>query len=614
LKGFCLARSIEQSESGVRIIFERRLYRIHALGMSVLLLVAFSVSVQAAELPSVARADIVVSPSNRGLRNDLRDQLQGYRDSLRSIGLNPRASRLAQGEREQMRQVLESNGYYQAEIIHRVVEEPGDDEATVQQRVQYRIDTGPQFLVLSVQVEGTEQALPDTWPLSGEGEPLVASAILADQSGLQTIVDSQSCFFTLSVSHEVRLQPGNEGGQVIYRVNSAQPSTIGQVSFSGQEGIDEAFLRRQTALRTGNCFNRANIDQAVINLYETQLFGSVRRTLTRNDEGVVDVQFELVQRPPRTLGAGIGWDTDQGFGLNLGWEHRNVAGRAQWLELGTELQRDRQTANIQLTLPGFLNARNTLVWNNSLTHETPEDDEFYIGESRATIDRRASRNDTYRYGIAYRRSDERVVDDWETFSLIRVPLAYEFDELPNEFNPQSGFRYNVGLEPVWSLSGSSDPFYVGTLGWSSFRDLTDGLVLANRLEWTSLWPFTDTADLNRIPTSDRLVAGGGGSVRGYPYRSIGLEGSDVGGTHRWQGSLELRGQMRENWGAVVFADAVSVTEEWNPAQNQDWYYGAGLGVRYFTRFAPIRFDLGFPVNGRDSDPSFQIYISLGQSF
>lgn len=569
---------------------------------------------QAAELPKVARNDIEVSPGNRGLRNDLRDQLQGYRESLRSIGLNPRASRLAQGERDQMRQVLESNGYYEAEIIHRVVEEAGEAEGEVHERVQYRIDTGPQYQVLGVRIEGVEVNLPETWPLAGEGEPLVAEAILADQSQLQSIIDGDSCYFTLNVGHEVRLQPEDDGGKVIYQVNATQPSTQGVVSFTGQAGVDEAFLRRQTALREGRCFSRANIDQAIINLYETQLFSSVRRSLNRSDDGSVGVTFELTQRAPRTLTAGIGWDTDQGFGLRAGWEHRNLMGRAQWLELGAELQRDRQSGNIQLTLPGFLDARNTLVWNNTLTHETPEDDEFYIGESRATIDRRASRNDTYRYGVAYRRSDERVGDEWSTFSLIRIPLAYEFDSAPNDFNPQKGLRYSFGLEPVWSLNGSSDPFYVGSVGWSSFRSLTDELVLANLLQWTSLWPFNDSADLDNIPTSDRLLGGGGGSVRGYPYRSIGLEGSDRGGTHQWEGSLELRGQLSDNWGAVIFGDAVSISEDWNPAEQPNWYYGAGFGVRYFTRFAPIRFDLGFPVNGRDSDPAFQIYISLGQSF
>ncbi|WP_028670709.1 autotransporter assembly complex protein TamA [Saccharospirillum impatiens] len=579
-----------------------------------MLILAALATAGAEELPTVKRGDIVVEPGNRGLRNDLRDQLENYRSSLRTTGLNPRASRLAQGEREQMRQVIESNGYYEAQIIHRVIEEPGEVEGQVQERVQYRIDTGPRYQVLSVSVQGAEVTLPDTWPTSGGGEPLVASAILADQSELQSIIDRTSCYFTLNVSHEVRLQPEQDGGQVVYQVAATDPSTQGTVSFTGQEGVDEAFLRRQTGLRTGVCFSRGNIDQAIINLYETQLFSSVRRSLQRADDGSVAVTFELTQREPRTLSAGIGWDTDQGFGLRAGWEHRNVAGRAQWLELGTELQRDRQTGNIQLTLPGFLDARNTLVWNNSLTHETPENDEFYIGESRATIDRRASRNDTYRYGIAYRRSDERVGDEWETFSLIRLPLSYEFDSVPNEFNPQKGLRYSVGIEPVWSLNGSSDPFYVGSLGWSSFRDLTDDLVIANRLAWTSLWPFNDSADLDRIPTSDKLLGGGGGTLRGYPYRSIGLEGADIGGNHRWQGSLELRGQLSENWGAVVFTDALSVSDEWNPTTDQSWYYSGGFGVRYFTQFAPIRFDLAFPLSRRDSDPAFQIYISLGQSF
>jgi translocation and assembly module TamA len=397
-------------------------------------------------------------------------------------------------------------------------------------------------------------------------------------------------------------------------VNAANPSTMGEVSFTGQDGVEEPYLRRQTALRSGGCYSRANIDQAIINLYETQLFSSVRRSLSRNEDGSVDVVFELSQRAPRTLRAGIGWDTDRGFGVSAGWENRNLAGRAERLEIGGELQRDRQSGNVQITLPGFLEPRNTLTWNNTLTHETPDDDEYYIGESRATIDRRASRNDTYRYGVAYRRSDERVGEEWTTFSLIRIPLAYQYDSIPNDFNPQKGLRYSVGLEPVWSLTGSSDPFYIGSLGWSSFRELSDELVLANRLEWTSLWPFNDSADLDRIPESDKLLGGGGGSARGYPYRSIGLNGTDAGGNHRWQGSLELRGQLSESWGAVVFGDAVSISDEWNPADQPAWYYAGGFGVRYFTSFAPIRFDLAFPVNGRDSDPAFQIYISLGQSF
>ncbi|WP_162824653.1 autotransporter assembly complex protein TamA [Saccharospirillum mangrovi] len=576
------------------------------LGVALVMTISLA---RAEELPSIRRSDITVSPGNRALQGELLDQLRQYRDSLRAIQLSPRSNRLAEGERQRMTQWLDSRGYYDAEILHRI-EETDDGE-----QLHYRVDTGPRYQVLSVDIQGVELELPDDWPEASVGEPLDAETILADQSALQTIVDDQGCFFQLSLSHEVRLVPEEAGGHVRYRVNAGQVSRIGDVQFRGADEINAAYLLRQTGLKSGACFRRADLDQAVINLYQTQLFATVRRSLSRDADGNVLVTFDLVQRSPRTIRAGIGWDTDQGLGLTLGWENRNLAHRAQWLELGTSLQQERQSANVILTLPGFLEARNTLTVNNSASHETPEDDEYYIYESRATIDRRASSRDTYSYGLAYRRSDERVDGEWSTFSLVRVPLAYQFDGSAGSLNPVDGKRYNVGAEQVWSLSGSSDPFWIGTLGWSGFTPASDELVIATRVEWFSLWPLTRTADLDNVPASDRLLAGGGGSVRGYPYRSIGINGTDQSGTQQWQGSLELRAQVSDNWGLVLFADSASISDNWDPtSSDQDWYSGAGVGLRYFTRFAPIRVDVAMPLRPREGDPTYQLYISLGQAF
>lgn len=581
-----------------------------------------------AELPSVVASDITLSPPNRSLRSSLKKVLQDYRDSLNAVGLSPSPNRLARGERERMNQLLESRGYYDADIIYRIVDIKDVDltwrESLLRifqstpdegERIQYRIDTGPQYQVLSVSVEGVDLGPQEDWPESGVGAPLVAEDILADQSRLQAIVDEQDCYFRLNVSHEVRLVEEENGGHVIYHVMAADPSRIGQIQFTGTEGVSEDFLRRQTSLKPGDCFSRADIDQAVLNLYQTSLFATVRRSLNRNETGNVTVQFDLVQRPPRTVSAGAGWDTDRGFGLKLGWEHRNLGNRAQRLEVGTELWQRRQQGNVTMTLPGFLEARNTLVWDNTVSHDTLGDNEYYEGESRATISRQASPTDTYSYGVAYSRKDEREDDRWKEYSLLSLPLSYEYDETGASLNPRTGKRYRVGLEPVWSLSGSSDPFYIVDLGWSSFRSLNEELVLANKLGWTSIWPMTKEADLDRIPTSDRLLTGGGGSVRGYPYLSIGIDDDDEkGGTQEWSGTLELRGRFTENWGAAIFTDVASVSEEWNPTRQQEWFFGAGVGARYYTQFAPIRFDLAFPLNKRESDPSFQIYLSLGQSF
>jgi translocation and assembly module TamA len=39
-----------------------------------------------------------------------------------------------------------------------------------------------------------------------------------------------------------------------------------------------------------------------------------------------------------------------------------------------------------------------------------------------------------------------------------------------------------------------------------------------------------------------------------------------------------------------------------------------LGLRYHTRFGPIRVDVGTPLSRRSGDPRLAVYVSLGQAF
>ena len=42
--------------------------------------------------------------------------------------------------------------------------------------------------------------------------------------------------------------------------------------------------------------------------------------------------------------------------------------------------------------------------------------------------------------------------------------------------------------------------------------------------------------------------------------------------------------------------------------------GAGLGLRYYAGFGPLRADIAVPLDKRTGDADFQIYISIGQAF
>jgi translocation and assembly module TamA len=120
-----------------------------------------------------------------------------------------------------------------------------------------------------------------------------------------------------------------------------------------------------------------------------------------------------------------------------------------------------------------------------------------------------------------------------------------------------------------------------------------------------------------VPANLRFYAGGGGSVRGFRFQKAGElndENDPIGGRSLFEASGEVRARVTDTIGVVAFVDAGTAFTSPYPDFDDQLRIGAGPGFRYFSRIGPVRLDLGFPVNRRDSDDAFQLYISIGQAF
>ena len=120
-----------------------------------------------------------------------------------------------------------------------------------------------------------------------------------------------------------------------------------------------------------------------------------------------------------------------------------------------------------------------------------------------------------------------------------------------------------------------------------------------------------------MPANLRFYAGGGGSVRGFAYQTAGEldeEHDPIGGRSLFEVSGEVRVRVTETIGVVAFVDAGTAFTSTVPDFDDELRIGVGPGIRYFSPIGPFRLDVGFPVNPRDSDDAFQLYISLGQAF
>ncbi len=151
----------------------------------------------------------------------------------------------------------------------------------------------------------------------------------------------------------------------------------------------------------------------------------------------------------------------------------------------------------------------------------------------------------------------------------------------------------------------------GTGYWDAFDDTR--LVVAGRVSLGSIIG----ADVDDVPANGRFYAGGGGSVRGYAYQSIGPRDPNyepTGGLSLIETSIEARYKVTETIGIVPFIDAGGVFEESWFDFGEDVLVGAGIGLRYYSPIGPIRLDVAVPLDKRSDDDVVQFYVSIGQAF
>jgi len=149
------------------------------------------------------------------------------------------------------------------------------------------------------------------------------------------------------------------------------------------------------------------------------------------------------------------------------------------------------------------------------------------------------------------------------------------------------------------------------LDGSIYQPMSDRIVLAARARFGTILGST----VDQIAPSRRFYAGGGASVRGYGYQAIGpRDGNNdpIGGKSLAEFSLESRVRFG-NFGVVPFIDAGNISTTFLP-RFRDLRIGAGMGVRYYSSFGPIRVDVGTPLNPQKGDPRVAVYVSLGQAF
>jgi translocation and assembly module TamA len=522
-----------------------------------------------------------------------------------------------------IKDVLASEGYYEADVKATI------DADVEPAQVVVSIDPGALFHIEAVDIRYQPAEPVTVVPTTAAdlglsiGQPAAGAPLVDAERRLVRQLNENGYPNARIVGRQYLANRDTKTIAATWTVDTGPVARFGDLQVKGLKDVDPDYVYRIADWKPGTLYDIREIERVRATLSKTRLFAMITpppREEVPVEDGVVPVTFEVTEGPPRSIGIGVYYSTDeQGPGGSLSWEHRNLFGSAESLRIKVEGSRIRQLADVDFRKPAFVELNQSIIGTVRFDRNDTDAYEGLTGSGFAGIERQFLDYWSISAGPAFIYADiqrSAGTDEGEQFLLggARTRLAY--DSRDDKLNPTKGLNGSLGLSPFASMALTGTQFAIAEAALAGYQGAleSDRVVFAARARVGSIVG----ASRSKVPASQRFYAGGGGSVRGYKYQSIGpldSKNDPLGGRSLVELNTEARIKIIDQFGVVPFVDGGQVYEEVYPELTSgDLQWAAGLGLRYYSPVGPIRFDVAFPLNPRGIDDPFQFYISIGQAF
>lgn len=578
-------------------------------------LLAISATTAAADEPKAAIQGTNLPP-------DLRKALElAVGESKAAPASRLEARRRAEGAVADAVAVLRSEGYYDYDVTADLTDgNPGKPFITVVPGKRFTL-VDPHIKWLGIPPpEGAQGGGYSAIQLD-PGDPARAPDIVGAEGRVSASIQKLGYADALTQPREVIVDHATQTVRPEYRIEAGALVHLDGIDLRTQGRTNPAWVRQLSPWKEGDIYDPDAVAELERRLLDAGVYDSVTVSLAPkdhvNDLGNRPVVVSLSEKSGALLELGAGYSTSEGGGFDAKLTNYNRLGRADTITTTFRLAQIEQKLESEVSLPDWRRANDTLKMGSGVFRELTDAYNEDGLNLHADLTRRYAKTSFRTYGLSLdvTRTDQKspVV---QTVNLVTVTAlgALTWDKSDDPLDPKHGWRFDGRAEPTYSFGDITQPYLRVQVQASDYLPLTKsaGTLVAARLKIGSIIGGTVAS----IPAANRFYAGGGGSVRGYPYQGVGpqlADGTPQGGLSVFEASAELRQKIGAKWGVVGFIDAGGIGQSSVP-DFSNVSVGVGLGVRYNLGFGPIRFDIATPLNRQVKDPSIQVYLSIGQSF
>ena len=389
-------------------------------------------------------------------------------------------------------------------------------------------------------------------------------------------------------------------------MNTGPRYTFGDVTIE-QAVLSDALVKRFISITPGSAFSTDKVIKQQQAFQRSGYYSVVDIDVdiknAKNQQIPVSIKLHSAKRNKYKYTVGYG--TDTGPRVKAEMTRRWTGPKGRKLETSAQWAQNLSRITAELTEPRENPDEDTLKYLIDWTYDTANDVEsqaFRFGaEYKRKVDSGWEQAIFINTLLDRTKSDGGVSDD-SILTLAGGRLAKTTVKNENGGAVTTGWRVSVEAQGAVDRV-LSDQSIAQVSGSGKFIFPVGKGRVINRVDVG----LTNAGALEDLPKSLRFFAGGGNSVRGYDFESIGevnSAGSVIGGKHLLAGSVEFEYPVYEGWGVAAFIDAGDAFNEWD---DMDLKYGVGIGARYRSPIGPVRVDIGFP-EGSFGDATFHLSV------
>jgi len=512
--------------------------------------------------------------------------------------------------------------------------------------VTITVNPGPLFTLRSIRVvnasgaEFSEAELPQRIIGLKPGDPAAATELRATQARIVDYFRKQGRPLAKVASIAPVVDHAHHWMDVTITVDPGPIATFGEATLVGPTNFDPSIVRSFLYIQPGDPYSPRALGDARNSISQIPAVGGVRITEATklNEYGQLPYQIDVEDRPPYAIGGSAKYSTTNGPAGQVYWEDRNVFGGAERLRLQADVfsappwyVTSQNIGNYSLRdlggrisasflKPALWGTRNDLLID-ALAERMSTSGAGFIGyevedeDATAALRHRFSQSFSVQAGIQGQTGRATDSLGQVDYTLVGIPVSANYDTTDSKLDPTTGVRLTASAGFYPTFFGSSLDLTQAKVRASTYYavDADQRFILAGRIGLGAM----GGPSLDEIPANWRFYAGGGGSVRGYAYNSLGPTGpwgAVLGGRSLFEASAELRIRVTDTIGVVPFFDTGNAFASSFPNFSDPLYSSVGIGLRYYTAIGPIRADVAFPLERPPGAGPVAVYISIGQAF